>query len=158
MLSTGYPALWEGQVAGGEGRGGGGGIVGGGSVTLAWFHHEKPPALEAPSTRADWDSGSPLAGTLCLWDNGSRCCLPHWLLGKCVLRSAQAECPGRLGPWLPGAGSGDRPQLLRIQHPGDAMPIPKYRVLCFSPPGKGAHAGGSQVVTSPALTLHRGGN
>ena len=112
VLSTGYPALWERQVAGGGGRGGGGGIVGGGSVTLAWFHHEKPPALEAPSARADWDSGSPLAGTLCLWDNGSHCWLPHWLLGKCVLRSAQAECPGRLGPWLPGAGSGDRPQLL----------------------------------------------
>lgn len=25
--------------------------MGGGSVTLAWFHHEKPPALEAPSAR-----------------------------------------------------------------------------------------------------------
>ena len=66
--------------------------------------------LLGPASRAP---ESPLGRSVaCLWDNGS-CGSSHagfW--EKRVLRSCQAKCPGSLGPWLPGAGSTDRPWVL----------------------------------------------
>lgn len=75
-----------------------------------------------------------------------------------MLRSAQAECPGRLGPWLPEAGSTDWSQVLWIQAPRGHCARSHTGGILFSLRSEGAHDGGSQVLSSSAITLHRGGN
>lgn len=121
-------------------RGRGGGITVAAVRLPGWLPRCKPHPGKPPppgqtgtvgplllSSAAGLPSPSHPAGTLCasLWDSGSHCCLPRWLLGRCVLRSGWAEGPGRLCLWLPAAGSMGWPQVSGSRNPGDdTVPVP----------------------------------